>query len=91
MRPIGRTASSFFWQSAIGVDQLGSTTLCAWPLLAYEHITVISGFIWDVNSFDQWGVELGKRMAHQIQSAEGLERFSPAAQAFLDRLNKPHT
>ena len=60
-------------------------------LALYEHITVISGFIWDVNSFDQWGVELGKRMAHQIQSAEGLERFSPAAQAFLDRLNKPRT
>jgi len=60
-------------------------------LALYEHITVISGFIWDVNSFDQWGVELGKRMAHQIQSAEGLERFSPAAQAFLDRLNKPLT
>lgn len=32
-------------------------------LALYEHITVVSGFIWDVNSFDQWGVELGKVMA----------------------------
>ena len=30
---------------------------------ALEHVTVVSGFIWDVNSFDQWGVELGKVMA----------------------------
>ena len=32
-------------------------------LALYEHVTVVSGLIWDVNSFDQWGVELGKVMA----------------------------
>ena len=58
-------------------------------LALYEHITVISGFLWDVNSFDQWGVELGKQMANQLQSGEGLENFSSAARAFLDRLNTP--
>ncbi len=58
-------------------------------LALYEHITVISGFIWDVNSFDQWGVELGKHMANQLQSGVGVDAFSPAAQAFLHRLNKP--
>jgi glucose-6-phosphate isomerase len=58
-------------------------------LALYEHISVISGFIWDVNSFDQWGVELGKHMANQLQSGVGIEAFSPAAQAFLYRLNKP--
>ena len=60
-------------------------------LALYEHITVISGFLWDVNSFDQWGVELGKQMANQLQSGEGLENFSSAANAFLDRLNTPRT
>ncbi len=60
-------------------------------LALYEHITVISGFLWDVNSFDQWGVELGKQMANQLLSGEGLENFSPAAKAFLDRLNVPRT
>ena len=60
-------------------------------LALYEHITVISGFLWDVNSFDQWGVELGKQMANQLQSGEGLENFSPAARAFLGRLNTPRT
>ena len=60
-------------------------------LALYEHITAISGFLWDVNSFDQWGVELGKQMANQLQLGEGLEDFSPAAKAFLDRLNTPRT
>ena len=60
-------------------------------LALYEHITMISGFLWDVNSFDQWGVELGKQMANQLQLGEGLENFSSAARAFLDRLNTPRT
>ena len=32
----------------------------------YEHITFVQGAVWDLNSFDQWGVELGKAMANQI-------------------------
>ena len=57
-------------------------------LALYEHITIISGFIWGVNSFDQWGVELGKQMATRLQSGQGLDAFSPAARRFLKRLNR---
>ncbi|MEU8242688.1 glucose-6-phosphate isomerase [Actinoplanes missouriensis] len=32
----------------------------------YEHITFTQGVIWEINSFDQWGVELGKAMANQV-------------------------
>lgn len=32
----------------------------------YEHKIFTQGVIWDVNSFDQWGVELGKQLANQI-------------------------
>ena len=32
----------------------------------YEHIVHVQGTIWDVNSYDQWGVELGKELANQI-------------------------
>ncbi len=32
----------------------------------YEHIVFTQGVIWDINSFDQWGVELGKQLAQQI-------------------------
>ncbi|MBA8816920.1 glucose-6-phosphate isomerase [Microbacterium halimionae] len=35
----------------------------------YEHITFTQGVIWGINSFDQWGVELGKQLAQQIAPA----------------------
>jgi glucose-6-phosphate isomerase len=40
----------------------------------YEHSVFVQGVIWDVNSFDQWGVELGKVLARKI----GDELQSPA-------------
>ena len=33
----------------------------------YEHKVFTQGVIWDVNSFDQWGVELGKRLVSRLQ------------------------
>lgn len=36
-------------------------------LAIYEHRTAVQGFIWDINSFDQWGVELGKKLAIDIK------------------------
>ncbi len=35
----------------------------------YEHITFVEGMIWDINSFDQWGVELGKQQANDLAPA----------------------
>jgi glucose-6-phosphate isomerase len=32
----------------------------------YEHLVFVQGVIWDINSFDQWGVELGKALAQRI-------------------------
>jgi glucose-6-phosphate isomerase len=32
----------------------------------YEHVTFTEGTVWQINSFDQWGVELGKVMANQL-------------------------
>jgi glucose-6-phosphate isomerase len=32
----------------------------------YEHRTFVQGIIWDVDSFDQWGVELGKQLGKGI-------------------------
>ncbi len=32
----------------------------------YEHIVHVQGTVWGVNSYDQWGVELGKELANQI-------------------------
>ncbi|ALJ21581.1 glucose-6-phosphate isomerase [Microbacterium sp. No. 7] len=55
----------------------------------YEHITFTQGAVWGINSFDQWGVELGKQLALQIAPAlEGdaaaLEAQDASTRALLD-------
>ncbi|MCX8514539.1 MAG: hypothetical protein RL017_493 [Pseudomonadota bacterium] len=46
----------------------------------YEHKTFVQGIIWQINSFDQWGVELGKQLAktilHDIQQQKASEHDS---------------
>ena len=37
----------------------------------YEHKVFVQGSIWNINSFDQWGVELGKKMANDLLDAGG--------------------
>ncbi|KQV80301.1 glucose-6-phosphate isomerase [Massilia sp. Root351] len=53
--------------NTILVDVLSPAALGALIAL-YEHKTFVQGVLWDVNSFDQWGVELGKVLAKNIQS-----------------------
>lgn len=36
-------------------------------IVYYEHLTFTEGAVWNINSFDQWGVELGKSLAKKIQ------------------------
>ena len=35
-------------------------------LALYEHKVFCLGVLWNLNSFDQWGVELGKQLANQL-------------------------
>lgn len=37
-------------------------------LAFYEHSIFVQGIIWNINSFDQWGVELGKELANQLST-----------------------
>ncbi len=46
----------------------------------YEHITFVQGVVWGINSFDQWGVELGKQLALQIAPAVAGDAGALAAQ-----------
>ena len=69
-----------------------STPFAVGRLLAlYEHITVVSGFVWGVNSFDQWGVELGKVMAKQAEAvlagAAAADGLSATAADLLARMS----
>ena len=38
-------------------------------IAVYEHITFVEGTVWGIDSYDQWGVELGKQLAKQITPA----------------------
>ncbi|UCE90349.1 MAG: glucose-6-phosphate isomerase, partial [Pseudomonadota bacterium] len=43
----------------------------------YEHKIFVQGVVWNINSFDQWGVELGKQLANRIlPELEGDEPVS---------------
>ncbi|RMG34765.1 MAG: glucose-6-phosphate isomerase, partial [Gammaproteobacteria bacterium] len=47
----------------------------------YEHKVFVQGVIWGVDSFDQWGVELGKQLAGQILQDFGRGEFAPDTDA----------
>jgi glucose-6-phosphate isomerase len=80
--------------NSILMERLTPETLGALVAL-YEHKVFCQGVIWGVNSFDQWGVELGKTLAKEILpeiAAAGEEK--PAASGhdgstnrLIDRVN----
>ena len=53
----------------------------------YEHITFVEGTVWGLDSYDQWGVELGKQLAKQITPAfhddEALAKQDASTQALI--------
>jgi glucose-6-phosphate isomerase len=46
----------------------------------YEHITFVQGIVWGIDSFDQWGVELGKKLALEIAPAVAGDQAALAGQ-----------
>ncbi|KAG5084785.1 hypothetical protein JHK82_052182 [Glycine max] len=62
-------------------------------LAIYEHRVAVEGFIWGINSFDQWGVELGKSLASQVRKqlnasrtkGEPVQGFNFSTTAMLTR------
>ena len=51
--------------NSIMFDKLTPSTLGS-LIAMYEHKIFVQGIVWNINSFDQWGVELGKQLAKQI-------------------------
>ena len=54
----------------------------------YEHITFVQGIVWGIDSFDQWGVELGKKLAMEIApavfgDAEALEKQDASTKSLV--------
>ena len=59
-------------------------------LALYEHRCAVQGFVWGINSFDQWGVELGKKLASDVRailtkSPAAPPPHNPSTAALLDR------
>ncbi|NEX94912.1 glucose-6-phosphate isomerase [Caulobacter sp. 17J65-9] len=72
------------------MDRLSPERLGALIAL-YEHKTFVEGVIWGINSFDQWGVELGKVMAGRIlPELEGgpAQPHDPSTTALIARLKR---
>jgi glucose-6-phosphate isomerase len=53
----------------------------------YEHKVFVQGSIWNINSFDQWGVELGKKMANELLD-DSEKNLDPSTSALFEYINK---
>jgi len=77
--------------SLLMIERLDPSTLGALIAL-YEHSVFVQGAIWGIDSFDQWGVELGKKVAMGIlgtltgSSASTFDAATDASIALYDRL-----
>lgn len=56
----------------------------------YEHKTFVEGVIWEINSFDQWGVELGKLIAKEtkaaLQEVSLAEKFDASTARLIEKV-----
>ena len=62
---------------------------CGVLLALYEHRVAVEGFVYGINSFDQWGVELGKVLAKDVRGVldlkKGPEEFNAATKQLLEQ------
>ncbi len=71
-------------------ERLDPATLGALVAL-YEHKVFVEGTIWGINSFDQWGVELGKKLASGLADAvtdPSCADVDPATAALLSYVRR---
>lgn len=77
--------------STLLMDRLAPDTLGA-LLALYEHKVFTQAVLWDINPFDQWGVELGKKVAGRVLGAvteqAGLEAFDPSTRKLIEAARK---
>ena len=76
--------------NTIVLDELAPKNLGALIAL-YEHKVFVQGVIWQINSFDQWGVELGKQLAGVIErelTGEKAAGHDASTQMLIKRLQR---
>jgi len=60
-------------------------------LAIYEHRVAVQGFVWGLNSFDQWGVELGKVLASKVRVSMSQKRTTGELEGSSDGFNSSTT
>jgi glucose-6-phosphate isomerase len=81
----GDRPSSFILLDRLGPEELGAL------IALYEHKTFVEGVLWGINSFDQWGVELGKSLAARVLGElEGgpVGQHDPSTAALIGKLKE---
>jgi glucose-6-phosphate isomerase len=77
--------------NSILVDKITPETLGA-LIAMYEHKIFVQGVIWNIFSFDQWGVELGKQLANQIlpelKGAEEVKTHDSSTNGLINAYKK---
>jgi len=76
----GNRPSSFLWSEELTPGSLGAL------IALYEHSTFVQGIVWGINSFDQWGVELGKALAIDVIRDMSDPHLKPAHDASTSAL-----
>jgi glucose-6-phosphate isomerase len=79
----GDRPSTFILLDRLDPERMGAL------VALYEHKTFVEGVLWGINSFDQWGVELGKTLATRVLGElEGgpAGRHDPSTAALIARL-----
>ena len=73
--------------STLLFDTLDPKTLGS-IIALYEHKIFVQGIIWNINSFDQWGVELGKQLAtsilHELNDAEEIKTHDSSTNGLIN-------
>ena len=73
--------------STLLFDTLNPKTLGT-IIALYEHKIFVQGIIWNINSFDQWGVELGKQLAtsilHELNDAEQITAHDSSTNGLIN-------
>jgi glucose-6-phosphate isomerase len=81
----GDRPSSFILLERLDPERLGAL------IALYEHKTFVEGVLWGINSFDQWGVELGKTLAGRVLAElQGgpAGAHDPSTAALITRLKR---
>jgi glucose-6-phosphate isomerase len=77
--------------STLLFDTLDPKTLGA-IIALYEHKIFVQGVIWNINSFDQWGVELGKQLAknilHELNDSEQINAHDSSTNGLINHYKR---